>query len=570
MQFLKRFSFFTLLLSIIVLVDYFYLYRPSVGIDDANIFLNYARHFSRGEGFVYNTNGEHVEGFTSLLWVLVCAGFYCISAHPETLLIFFLLLLTSLAVTLVYEEIKKDVDQLNHHFCSKYFFPLYSISVASIAPSFLTWSVLSLMENGMWNFIFISITILILQSFQQQNIGNSKKAILLILAAFLIIARPEGFAWAIIFSALICWSRFKYGKNFYFGILFFSVAFATAAMLVYFRLHYFGYPLPNTYYAKVSHDKIYNIGEGSKYALSFITGYHPLITLFMTILIVTTLRNINFKIFKKENSFSGEEIVLNRIFIVSVIITASILLPLVTGGDHFGGFRFYQEILLLLLWAIPAALLLLERIFIFKQKNEIRFLFVIIGLVFLFIGIGAIFNLKNPPKTQLNYEFDLAKEGRNTGNELNDFWANEKPSVGVIAAGGFALMYEGKTIDLMGLNDTLMGHSSGDRIGLKNHAAFNKDIFYQLNADLILPKDVADTAGAGIQYAEFRDTYDFDNQAMKNIFNDAAFTQQYKCVAIDKKNLQKIIFAFASNSFLNKMEKDTSLVITVINPSAKQ
>ena len=45
----------------------------ATGIDDANIFLAYARHVSAGEGFVFNAGAEQVEGFTSLLWVLICA-----------------------------------------------------------------------------------------------------------------------------------------------------------------------------------------------------------------------------------------------------------------------------------------------------------------------------------------------------------------------------------------------------------------------------------------------------------------------------------------------------------------
>jgi arabinofuranosyltransferase len=567
MRFLKHFVFFILLISIITLADYFYLEKPSIGIDDANIFLNYARHFSRGEGFVYNTNGEHVEGFTSMLWVLICAAFYCISNHPETLIIIFLLLITSLTVTLAYEEVKSDVELIDPVFCKNYFLGLFSIAIACVAPSFIAWSVLSLMENGIWNFIFISSTILVLRSLRIRDFSFSKKIILLVLAILLIVTRPEGLAWIIIFTIVLSTAYLKNGKTILFPFLFFTTACCAAAALIYFRLHYFGYPLPNTYYAKVSGDKQYNIQEGFKYALSFITGYHPLITLFIAILIVSAFRNFNLKFFKKTAQLSSQEIVLNRIVIVIIIIAGGIFLPLVTGGDHFGGFRFYQDILLLLVWAIPAVLLLLKNIFIHKQKEETKSLLMITFLFFFFIGINAMFNLKNPAKTQLNYEFDLAKQGRNTGNELNEFWIEDKPSAGVIAAGGFALMYQGKTIDLMGLNDTLMGHSSGSRVGIKNHAAFNKNIFYKLNADIILPKDVEDAKGAEIQYAEFRDTYDFDNLAMKNIFNDSEFSRQYKCVAINKKSLQKIIFAFASNSFLNKMKADSSLSVTVINAS---
>jgi len=49
---------------------------PLTGIDDANIFFTYARNIAAGEGLVYNAGGERVEGFTSLLYTLVCAGVY--------------------------------------------------------------------------------------------------------------------------------------------------------------------------------------------------------------------------------------------------------------------------------------------------------------------------------------------------------------------------------------------------------------------------------------------------------------------------------------------------------------
>ena len=98
----KRTAQFFLILLIITLVDFLYLGRPSIGIDDANIFMNYARHLSGGEGFVFNTGGEKVEGFTSLLWVLLCSLFYLITAHPEWLIMGFLLLITTVTVSMVY------------------------------------------------------------------------------------------------------------------------------------------------------------------------------------------------------------------------------------------------------------------------------------------------------------------------------------------------------------------------------------------------------------------------------------------------------------------------------------
>jgi arabinofuranosyltransferase len=112
MRFFRFFCLFFLLLSILSVISYFYLGRPMLGMDDADIFLNYARRLAHGEGFVFNSGGEKVEGFTSILWVLICSLFYHITAHPEFLLSLFTLLLTTLSVTLVYQEVRKDIAQL--------------------------------------------------------------------------------------------------------------------------------------------------------------------------------------------------------------------------------------------------------------------------------------------------------------------------------------------------------------------------------------------------------------------------------------------------------------------------
>ncbi len=565
MLFLKYFSIFFLLLFFITLADYYYLGKPSIGIDDANIFLNYANHFAHGDGFVYNINGEKVEGFTSMLWVLICAGFYSISSHPETLLIFFLLILSSITITLVYQEVSKDVEALNSLFVKKYFAWLYSGFIICIGPSFVSWSVLSLMENGVWNFVFISIIILVLKIFRTGFSSLSQNIYLLSLGILLILTRPEGVAWGIFFTALIAWSMLKNKKPLYLPAIFFLVISFTAAGLTYFRLHYFGYPLPNTYYAKVSDNKLYNITEGCKYAINFITSFHPVITFSFITLVVFFLYSITqYKKFKGLNVNSGFNKTVNRINIVSIIVFVATLLPLSTGGDHFGGYRFYQGILLLFVWSIPAFIWLYKECFINHIKRALLFFCLIIILFFLVISADTMYSLKNTPNRQLNFEFQLASEGRAIGEDLNAYWGAKKPSVGVIAAGGFALMYKGNTVDLMGLNNTMMGHSPGDRTGIKNHAAFNKDVFYKLNTDLTLPKLVADGKEAVIQYAGLLNVNNFENEAMKNIFNDSLFQQKYQPVMITKNDSKKNIFAFASSVFLSDLKKDSSLIVTNI------
>ena len=49
----------------------------------------------------------------------------------------------------------------------------------------------------------------------------------------------------------------------------------TALVLTIFRLSYFGYPLPNTYYAKVPPSALYTANEGVKYLWSYFALARP-------------------------------------------------------------------------------------------------------------------------------------------------------------------------------------------------------------------------------------------------------------------------------------------------------
>jgi hypothetical protein len=256
---------------------------------------------------------------------------------------------------------------------------------------------------------------------------------------------------------------------------------------------------------------------------------------------------------------------LNRVTIVTLSIITAIALPLTTGGDHFGGFRFYQGILLLFAWGMPAFSWLLNESLAKGLKAARTGLALVLISFLLLTATDTLYSLKNFTKRQLNFEFQLATEGRKLAAELNRFWPSAKPSVGIITVGGFGLTYEGETIDLMGLNNTLMGHSPGERMGIKNHAAFNKEIFYRLQPEMLLPRAIEGEKEALLQYADLLNVNNFENRAMKNIFNDVTFKDRYKPVLVTNKDTGKHIFSFTSAGMLNKMRVDNRLTVSEIS-----
>jgi hypothetical protein len=535
----------------------------SIGIDDGNIFLNYAHHLAQGQGFIFNTNGERVEGFTSLLWVLICAFFYLLSQHPELALICFSLILTSFTITIVYKAIKENIEKLCPQFI-KHFFWLYCAFVISIGPSYVTWSVLSLMENALWNFLFTYLVILISKTIQPVDISISKKIIIILSGCLLTLTRPEALAWNLLFTVILIWTFLQNKRRVFFPLIYFICFVCIAAGLTAFRLHYFGFQFPNTYYAKVSPDRMYNLIEGSKYALSFLIGYQPIISFLFVLMGVAFLYSlICFKILNKTNNEILSDVSIIKEFdIIALIVLVGFVLPLTTGGDHFGGFRFYQELLPLFAYGNIIIAWLFKNYKINKPDVKI----IVATAVFLFlcsIGLNDLIDLRNPPKTQLNFEFQLARDGREMADQLNKALPS-KPSVGMIAVGGFGLIYQGNTVDLMGLNNILMGHSPGDRKGIKNHAAFNKDVFYKLSPGILLPVSLNNFKEATIHYSDLLDINNFDNQAMKNIFNDDQFKALYSPVFIfDKKN-NTGFFAFVNVKFIEQKKNDGTLLIQQI------
>jgi hypothetical protein len=570
MLFSKQFLIFLSLIIIISFINCIYTGAGIIGIDDGNIFLNYAQHIAHGQGFVFNTNGERVEGFTSLLWVLICAGGYVITAHPELLLICFSCLLTALTITIIYREIKKDIQKLYPEF-SRYFFWIYCGFIISIGPAYFTWSVLSLMENALWNFIFTSLIILISQTVQPDYISFPKKIAIVLLGCLLAITRPESLAWNLVFSVVLIWTFIQNKRSIYFPLIYFICVACFEVGLTMFRLHYFGFQFPNTYYAKISPDRFYNFIEGSKYALSFLTGYQPIISfLFVLMSVVLLYGLIKLKLLRRISIKSiSDSIIIKKFCIITLIILVGFALPFTTGGDHFGGFRFYQDLLPLFAFGIVVIVWLIK--FYKINMPDTKIIFSAAAILFVFaIAFNDLIDLKNPVKTQLNYEFLLAKQGRDLAEKLNKAFPENKPSAGMIAVGGFGLMYQGNTVDLMGLNNILMGHSEGDRKGIKNHAAFNKDVFYKLNPGILLPENADDLKEASIQYSNLLDVNNFDNEAMKNIFNDDAFQKEYSPVFIlDKKN-NAGFFAFVNINYISTLKNNVNLSVQKINAPGEE
>jgi hypothetical protein len=314
--------------------------------------------------------------------------------------------------------------------------------------------------------------------------------------------------------------------------------------LLAFRLCYFGYPLPNTYYAKVSPSLSYNLRVGIGYAKWFVLS-----DVFVGAAVGAALVFVLELLWRAvkprqcapaESATASVSLWRARMFVFSAALLAGVATPILTGGDHFVLFRFYQPLwpmfavpLLAVVawWSAPAEVPEFRGLPEPRRRTALSpALFLVVYMIY----------VANQPRWDrfyrgsselgsVRWEYKLASTGRSLGDELNRVMGSgPAPTIGVITAGGVAVTYRGPIIDLMGLNNVRMGHSLGDRSGFKNHAAFNQEVFHELAPDLVIPTETDDANGTIAVFDGRTDAW--SNGILRGLLETQRFRGQYVTV----------------------------------------
>ena len=468
---------------------------PATGIDDADIFFVYARNFAEGHGFVYNIGSERVEGFTSLLWTLICTCLFRLTDHVEILLYLINLLISTATLWVCLRRVQK---------------PVVFIVLLAAVPAWFAWCQTSLMETGLWCCL---LTLAVLA------VVDRRTALFSLLLPLLLITRPESMlwgAWLILIMGLSAARTEGLKKGVKITFVPATVFVAALVSLIALRIGYFNYPLPNTFYAKVSPGFSSNLWNGTGYLLQYLFS-NPAIFLVVVTWCWILARGLR-------NGRAD----LDQNTIIALCLLPGIGIPVLVGGDHFGGFRFCQPIWpLLCLLAATHWIVVLDRL----RPGKVR-----IGLIVLLLCGWILF----PFTARMKHEFRIALESRETGAALAAMFGDldEYPTVATITAGGIKFAYPGTVLDLMGLNATEMAHAPGSRAGYKNHTAFNRDIFYAWYPDILLcGEDAA-----------------FDAKVLKGLPFDDRFRQLY--VKVELQRTGRAVNAYYSHRFLEKIHSE--------------
>jgi hypothetical protein len=220
------------------------------------------------------------------------------------------------------------------------------------------------METAIWSGLLTVAAVLILSEPAVERTGSRYTETFSVVLALMILTRPESLllcpALILLRSARL--AALADGRSaLHRAIKPVSVTLVTVAALTIFRLWYFGSPLPNTYYAKVSPAWAANLRDGLSYLNAFVSS-GPLLVLIsfvniatLTVMAASVVRSLSAGTWlpQTRRALSSDAVVL--VWISCLLL----MLPVFHGGDHFGWWRMYQ----------PAYPILLMTVFIFARDG---------------------------------------------------------------------------------------------------------------------------------------------------------------------------------------------------------
>jgi arabinofuranosyltransferase len=228
-------------IAILILHGYFFWDYTA---DDAFISFRYSLNFAHGNGLVWNP-GERVEGYSNFLWVLLLAGTEFVGlgiVEPSRWLGFGASAGTLVVLYGLAQELSQDRREAELTFTAS------ALLLVSTAP-FSMWTFAGL-EEPLFAFL-VTLTLYVHIREDRLKARYPWSAAVALAAA---LTRPEGLLLALLvlaLKALPLRAAASRRERWRFGAVW-ALAFAVPyAVFIGWRLSYYGYPLPNTYYQKL-------------------------------------------------------------------------------------------------------------------------------------------------------------------------------------------------------------------------------------------------------------------------------------------------------------------------------
>lgn len=244
-------------------------------VDDAFISFRYAQNFAAGHGIVWNA-GEHVEGYTNFLWVLILTPFEKFGWNGPEASRWLGLLAAAAAWPIGFVLLREWSRGRAHEGGLRWAQAGYALLLPTCGA--LTMWAFSGMETVLFATLVLGSTLLLLREDSRDYRGPPWSALALLLVA---LTRFDGLLFVLPAAGLRGWAVVRSHdresvRRFGLWLAVFVVPYA-----VYFgcRYAYYGYPLPNTFYAKVTPDvsAVAQFERGIRYLNLFARDYAAIV-----------------------------------------------------------------------------------------------------------------------------------------------------------------------------------------------------------------------------------------------------------------------------------------------------
>lgn len=467
-----------LLILLIFITHSIYL---SVVAEDAFISFHYAKNLFNGFGLVWNIADPPVEGYTNFLWLIFCSIGLLLKLELTTFSQLLGILSGAITLLYVYKIGKKILG-----FKTK--IALIPCLMLAISGPFVTWASSGMETNLFTLFIVCSI-------YYELNFWSTyNKTSLTFLFLFLLLAaltRPEGFGFFLILIVLhfIKSKRYNTLAPIRQSILFVFICFIIP-FTVYFlwRYSYFGYLLPNTYYAKTG-GGFFQWIRGLAYLLYFCLHFLLPAVGLLTVFIWISVEKLNTKVVIKEIRLRIKNDIRAYAFFIflSVCLLYSVYLIYI-GGDYMAMYRFFVPIL-------PLIYLLLTKCYdIISSSNSNIYKRNLSFILLIFFILGTI--IQSTPLDKFIFAKSIRQHGQYQGvlferwnsNRLtvlgkffNSYKTSPNESIATDAIGAIAYYSGLKVYDFHGLVDSYIAHLEKENLGKGLPGHEKKDFVYTLS-----------------------------------------------------------------------------------------
>lgn len=505
----------------------------------------------------YARNGVPVEGFTSMLWMLLCAASFFIGTNEPGLLVLSVILFTAAQCVLL-GMVRRAVRE-NNPGDAEWPWAALLLAITLANPAHVIWPSITLMDTGLWLFLVVILTRIAVWPPQSRR-GRGWIVLVVALAP---LVRPEAMVVTPALIALFWWrsgtldseaDRSLWCRNNRFVLLLAGIFILSLTGLVVFRLMYFGYPLPNTYYAKVSPSLWQTIRGGRAHLFDYaVSGVLPgLLILSATAIAAAWVGALLTTLARRRSLSAALAQPLSAVAAAALSASVLLLVPVFTGGDFFVMFRFFQPAYALT--ALTGVLALHASVAAggYRQRYPLSGLPLFSRAAVLLVAGYWLFSYAfDIPWASLRWGwhhmtvsyFNVAEQHRQIGAHLGDMFAPEEayPTIAVVAAGGSARTYPGPIIDVLGLNTVEFAQKRDNRDGKWGHAAFSAEVFYSLNPQILV-----------VRLPETQDAAGFAAHALKDIFIQARFTEDWRFgVLFDPMMPERRVEAFYRKDLLD-------------------